>query len=315
MTTVLEETEAARPAARKSRRRAKNQLLKLVRRIHLYSGILLLPWVLLYGVTALLFNHPEVATQRTRVDLGSSLVRGTEFAEGFDARVLADELLTAWNEDRKKDDPLVLDASFAPRFTRPLFIDSDSEERSARIRFDASDGSGRLTTRERRAPRDRAPFLDRKTFMQPASWPNEDAWKEAAATVVERAGFEGEDFRVRSGPTLRFHVRDGDEVWVVDGDLGRRRASASKVSDRRPMTTRSFLLRLHTAHVFPDTPGWRWAWALIVDVMAIAMVFWAASGLLMWWQLKSTRLAGFALLAASLLGAGLVGAGMWSLMN
>ncbi|HVJ88034.1 MAG TPA: hypothetical protein VM452_20385, partial [Caulifigura sp.] len=35
-----------------------NRMMRVVRRVHLYSGLFLFPWVMLYGVTALLFNHP-----------------------------------------------------------------------------------------------------------------------------------------------------------------------------------------------------------------------------------------------------------------
>src|SRR5262245_21617562 len=35
-----------------------------VRRLHLFSGLIMLPWVLLYGVTAFLFNHPGAFPDR-----------------------------------------------------------------------------------------------------------------------------------------------------------------------------------------------------------------------------------------------------------
>ena len=40
-----------------------------IRRIHLYSGLFMLPWVLLYGATALLFNHPTLMSgSQTEID-------------------------------------------------------------------------------------------------------------------------------------------------------------------------------------------------------------------------------------------------------
>src|SRR5262245_33770509 len=35
-----------------------NRVMRVVRRVHLYSGLLLFPWVMLYGFTALLCTHP-----------------------------------------------------------------------------------------------------------------------------------------------------------------------------------------------------------------------------------------------------------------
>src|SRR6476661_6325569 len=40
--------------------RSWNRTMRVVRRVHLYSGLFLFPWVMLYGFTALLFNHPGV---------------------------------------------------------------------------------------------------------------------------------------------------------------------------------------------------------------------------------------------------------------
>jgi hypothetical protein len=35
-----------------------------------------------------------------------------------------------------------------------------------------------------------------------------------------------------------------------------------------------------------------WLWALFEDLLGLTMVFWAASGMLMWWKIKPTRVIG-----------------------
>ena len=35
-----------------------SRFMKLVRRTHMYTGLILLPWVLLFGASGVLFNHP-----------------------------------------------------------------------------------------------------------------------------------------------------------------------------------------------------------------------------------------------------------------
>jgi hypothetical protein len=40
---------------------------------------------------------------------------------------------------------------------------------------------------------------------------------------------------------------------------------------------------------------------VIVDVMAFVMVFWGVSGIVMWWQIKSTRRFGSAAMLVSLI--------------
>ena len=63
--------------------------------------------------------------------------------------------------------------------------------------------------------------------------------------------------------------------------------------------------RLHVTHGYsrPDWP--RVIWAVFVDLMAFAMVMWAITGVAMWWQKKSLRVAGGAVIAAAF-GGGLV---------
>ena len=75
---------------------------------------------------------------------------------------------------------------------------------------------------------------------------------------------------------------------------------------------RKFLLRLHTAHGYPGETNGRWWWAVIVDATAIVLVFWGLSGLLMWWQLKSTRVWGLIVLVLSAASATALGLAMYA---
>ena len=57
---------------------------------------------------------------------------------------------------------------------------------------------------------------------------------------------------------------------------------------------------MHTTHHFPLRVGPLWFWALFEDLLGVTMVIWAISGLVMWWQIKRTRLAGVLSIAAAL---------------
>jgi hypothetical protein len=70
------------------------------------------------------------------------------------------------------------------------------------------------------------------------------------------------------------------------------------------------LLRLHTAHGYPGDTNAKWFWAVIVDVMAFVMCFWGFTGLLMWWQIRSTRTPGFLVLILSAIIATAIGIAM-----
>jgi len=66
-------------------------------------------------------------------------------------------------------------------------------------------------------------------------------------------------------------------------------ATAGVSVERLEFRTPSFLSRMHTRRNYMR--GWQLenAWALSVDVVVVAMVFWVASGLWMWWTLRGAR--------------------------
>src|SRR5262249_60112738 len=101
----------------------------------------------------------------------------------------------------------------------------------------------------------------------------------------------------------------GAGVVVVAEDSGGRGGGAATTPRRgsgggrrargAPPRPRRFLTRLHITRGYPPSPGVRWFWALSVGLVSLAMVFWVASGLVMWWQLKAVRRTGLAVVVMS----------------
>jgi hypothetical protein len=60
------------------------------------------------------------------------------------------------------------------------------------------------------------------------------------------------------------------------------------------------LTGLHLSFTYPARFDARWLWAVAVDAMFVAMVFWGMSGLAMWWQMKKLRVWGIVTLALSI---------------
>lgn len=61
------------------------------------------------------------------------------------------------------------------------------------------------------------------------------------------------------------------------------------VVKRMAFSTPAFLERMHRRRGYRDGLPVDDAWAFIVDLVIVALVFWAASGLWMWWNLRATR--------------------------
>lgn len=80
------------------------------------------------------------------------------------------------------------------------------------------------------------------------------------------------------------------------------------VIEEQPFTLVSFLNNMHRRRGYQEEHFQDDAWSFSVDIFIIAMIFWGASGLWMWWELKVTRrwgavamVSGFALFGLFLL--------------
>src|SRR5687768_4458683 len=68
-----------------------------IRRIHLYSGLFMFPWVMLYGVTALLFNHAGLLPDRPGRTLTRNDFVGTPLEQMVDPAADARQTVDALN--------------------------------------------------------------------------------------------------------------------------------------------------------------------------------------------------------------------------
>ncbi|MEM9379435.1 MAG: hypothetical protein AAGB93_05740 [Planctomycetota bacterium] len=340
--TPSPDAAAAQKAARRKRRA---RAMTVIRRVHLYSGLALVPWVLLYGVTAFLFNHPSIATDRVREHIEAPELEGTPFDGEVDAEELARLVAAAIAESMGDDEEepeeggedvetAVVEASAStgvgpnataapieltpidPRFVRDAFLEVRTETARYSMGYDLAKGDMSYSRRSIR-PSTESP-LDRSRFTPDGVKdvvPSE-AWKDGARDVVAR--FTDEDLEdasvsLRSGPVLQFEVEHEGKRHEVRYDVGRRSVSAEEIGEEEGMHWRSFLLRLHLAHTYPSDGGVRWIWAVLVDLMAFSMVSWAVSGLFMWWQIKRTRRIGKWLMVLSAAGATAIGIAMYEM--
>src|SRR3989442_15151856 len=98
-----------------------NAALKVVRRVLLFAGLFMTPWVFLYGVTGFLFNHPGAFPDREVGNAGPDVIAGTAL-EGFPtAPELADRIVAALNSRAADGAPgfRLIDRAH-PAYSRPL---------------------------------------------------------------------------------------------------------------------------------------------------------------------------------------------------
>lgn len=78
-------------------------------------------------------------------------------------------------------------------------------------------------------------------------------------------------------------------------------AQSKLVVEREAFRAQPFLERMHRRRGYQHPYLLEDSWAVSVDVVIIAMVFWVLSGLWMWWELRATRMLGAIFIATGVI--------------
>ena len=327
-----------------------SRLTMYTRRIHLFSGLFMLPWVLLYGFTALLFNHPSyLASSDTQIEyftLPAAAAKKMPLADD-----LAKAAVESATENLKANDirqTIQLAESPKATFTRQISGSVENDERSVSVILNLNNGKGYLRNRTKKvSDGKRSESGEMKTSKKledqlelSLSQDPLAQFRVCTKDLLAPYEMESEQLNPRSMPNVEFDA-------VVDGELVRMRLSQKRSRGRRPsgpldgsdssgakmnpvyesalsivgqaprdLSARSFLLRLHMAHGYGVQVNSRWFWAVAVDLMFASMCFWGLSGVVMWWQIKRTRKLGITILVASAIVATWLAIGMhWQIVN
>ncbi|MBX9681016.1 MAG: hypothetical protein K2X38_19845 [Gemmataceae bacterium] len=315
------------------------RVLHWVRRGHLYFGLFLFPWAVLYGITAFLFNHPGAFAETATYTFGHREVAGTSLESLPTPGEQASAVTARLNEKQTPNPPYETKPSEGKYGARETISGSiRSGTRTFTIFYNVVDGHGGVReTTPPQPPGEKAPFATGTanpgkgggkapgSKTPRASGGGEgiridegivDRFKAAVPTILERLELPPGDLTVTAAPDVKFPIVADGKTWVATySTLAHSVSGTSPDLDRGELPFRRFLLRMHLMHGYPGEVNARWIWAVIVDGMAATMCFWALSGLVMWWQIKSTRRWGLATLLASVVCASIMAFAMHAFLS
>lgn len=325
-------------AVRVKKRPLRKRLVMVLRRGHLYFGLFLFPWAILYGVTGFLFNHPSVMADAPPVGYDAASFAGTPLATPPIPAELAAAVVDALNSRAPAGSTYALVDPEAATWNRDFaFATVKTADGQTSILYDmfAEAGNVRPAVAKVEKVAAEAPFaLGQVSADKPAkpakkgtdskahshsddrlslASPMHERFKDSIPAILAHHNLASGEVTVTSVPDLRFRMKDRDDkVWTVTYAAMTGSVSGTPAGDAptETISTRRFLTRMHLAHGYPSSGGPRWWWAVIVDLMAGIMVFWALTGLVMWWAIGATRRTGFAVLVLSGIAAGLLATGM-----
>lgn len=323
-----------KPKPQSSRRPLSRRIMHVVRRTHLYVGLFLFPWAILYGVTGFLFNHPTFLADAPVKHFDRADVAGTPLADAPTPQQQASAVLTKLNDQKKPATPFTMANGEAHYGTRETFVATvKADARTFFVVYDPKTASGiiRETTPKRaeavppfatgtaEAPRQRGMGMMGPMKQNPSGIPIDDSIvdriKAAVPTIMERKGFPRGEVTVTTAPDIKFPVEAGGQVWTAIYNPITTTVTGRPGTDATDLSFRTFLLRLHLSRGYPGEVTTKWFWAIGVDAIAIVLCYWGVSGLFMWWQIKATRKAGLVVLALSAVAATALGVGMYTVIS
>lgn len=274
-------------SATSERSRVWPRVLRVLRRIHLYLGLLLMPWVLLFAITALSFNHPTVGRGLEGKMLPAEQLQSLTGFSAVDPQGLAESITRNLNGQG-----YVLEPGSARFSGWPLFVRDSPQGKEVVI---LGLGQGRAILSRRPAiQQSRAPAFE----AQKVSLPEFDMQNVARQLdpIHSKLGISTTGPLTphpEIHPELRFVVADSQGVaWNVVYNLSTQRVDGRPQAESRHAPVVELLEALHKQHHYPANFGPTFFWALFQDLTALTLAFWAMSGLLMWWQLKKLRVLG-----------------------
>lgn len=274
---VAEPEAAPRPAPKAAGRPLRKRAMHLVRRGHLYLGLFLFPWAILYGVTAFLFNHPTAFSDQPTTTFGREVLAGTPLETPPAPGELAAAVVAKLNEAQKPAVPYTVagDAKYT-RDTAAASVKADGHTVTVFVNLKTGGGTVRSApVRERKEP-EKAPFAvgtaaaaGRGRGAAPAGkgGPRGGASgagvrldsllperiRAAVPTVLERTGFPTGEVTVTGVPDVVFPVEAGGRTWTATYNplTGAVSGVPEGQKPEAELGWRRFLLRLHTAHGYP----------------------------------------------------------------
>ncbi|PHQ31745.1 PepSY domain-containing protein [Rhodopirellula bahusiensis] len=284
---------------KRSPRKTRSKFLILARRAHLYVGLFLLPWVFLYGATGAMLNHSGLFPEAVSQQIGANQLAESGWSNFPNQSALAEQVVDALRQG-SPESTIELNPNHAPEFTNEIgFQWKDGETRHTVHLNPVNKSSWVATYPPNREPM--RPVLSEIRRVDISPNPMEIA-EQTVPTVVSAAGLQpNEKIEPLGWCKLNFLATVDDVPVRVTYVLRDGHVDVTEYTGEDGYSPRQFFVRLHTSHGQPPHWNGRRLWSFFIDAMAIAMVTWGVTGLVMWWQIKRTRLIGSGVIAVSVL--------------
>ena len=265
------------PVRATTRRPLRRRVMHVVRRGHMYLGLFLLPWAILYGVTGFLFNHPTAFSDQPTASFGRSELVGTPMENPPPPAEVAEQVVSALKARANPPVEYRLVQPEKAKYTREFaFATVKADDCEVSVLIDVTGKGG--TVRSRNLPAgplaaiEKAPFATadglkngatkgekgavRSARTRQLDSPLHERVKAAIPVILERTGFPSGEVTVTSVPDVSFHMADAEKTWVVtfNAMTGTVNGKPADEPVARRNSRRGGSSRGCTSHSFPGNP-------------------------------------------------------------
>ena len=271
---------------------AKFNFQKLNRRIHLYTGLIMVPYIFIFGLSGLLFNHPTLMIDRSVESF--KLSDEDSFNKLFpDLEQLATSIADSIVNDGLISQPTI----GAVNYSNTLILRNLNKDADYRVQIDLPTSNVQLMTLPDFADN---PEIASGNYNLGVSL-NSDKLAKKLEQILTKQGIEPGNSRVQRVPDLIFDLNSKDTNYQVIYNLSNGNYRIVDLNKRK-FKINYFLTNIHQEHGYPISGfSIKWLWVFFADSLSILMIVWALSGIIMWFNMKKLLTIGTVLLAFSIL--------------
>jgi hypothetical protein len=262
------------------------------RKIHFYAGLVMIPFLFVFGVSGFLFNHSTYfhgrksetfALERTE-QISNLLPDLDSLAYGL-KNVLTDKGVLV-------DGMRISDL----KFDENLVVRSSTSKADYRLEFNLSNDYVRLLTLPDFAENATIDFGKQNIGVDGL---NQNIEK-LSDNILKNKNLESGKTRIQRMPYLTFKASNRSHSYLIGLNVLNGDYYVDDL-DKKDFKLDYFLLNLHQEHGYPiGEVNTKTIWVLFADCLSILLMVWAITGIIMWLKIKKQLIIGLVLTAISI---------------
>jgi len=269
----------------------KKNLLKLNRQVHMYTGLFMIPFLFIFGLSGISFNHSAFLSANRSVDF-FELNENETLSEHFpNLDKLASELIDTL---AYKD---ILDNCHikSVKYDNTMIVRSKNKDADYRIQVDIPSNKVQIMT----LPDFVADPIVARGQIDYTHKLNSNELLMDIEKIIHSKGFNSGVSRTQRIPDVVIDVESENINYRIHYNLENGQYRVNDL-DQRKFKLNYLIGNSHELHGYPLSGfSLKWLWVFFADLLALLMMLWSITGLIMWYKMKKNYLIGLILLSIS----------------